>query len=130
MLAARFMICQSTLRWLVSAFAARRRKDGTGKMDKGQGCSPCELGAAVPSFLPNPSRILLAAMDNWALGSRASTEEKRAVLQSLVGALSEEGVACAPRVESIPYLILQEDPPANPYAAASRDAPPLAELLM
>lgn len=99
-------------------------------MDKGQGSSPCGPGAAVPSFLPNPSRVLLAAMDTWALGSRASTEEKRAVLLALVSALGEEAVACTPRVESIPYLILQEDPPANPYAVAAGDAPPLAELLM
>ena len=83
----------------------------------------------LPSFLPNASRVLLAAFDKWHSSSKSSPEEKLAVLRALTASLKEEGEAAAPRVESIPYLIATEDPPAKWCASLPLNAPPLAELL-
>ena len=66
---------------------------------------------SLPTFLPNPSRVLLASFDAWASKSTDSSRDKMIALNALMRALKEAGSAASPRVESIPYLIATEDPP-------------------
>jgi len=84
----------------------------------------------LPSFLPNPPRILLAAFDKWLSEGQYSSEEKICVLRGLTAALQEEGCSAAPSMESIPYLLATEDPPAKWCAVLPASAPALASLMM
>lgn len=85
---------------------------------------------SLPTFLPNPSRVLLASFDAWASKSTDSSRDKMITLNALMRALKEAGSAASPRVESIPYLIATEDPPMKWCSSLPVSAPPLEELLL
>lgn len=55
--------------------------------------------------LPNAERILLRAFDEWQGGSPA---ERAVVLRALQSCCAELRNRSAPTLESIPYLLLQE----------------------
>ena len=89
------------------------------------------LAVPFPSFLPNPSRVLLASFDNWNCSSNcsATSDEKKAVLRSLKAAISEKRNAAAETLESIPVLIANSDPPSKLCGPLSSASPPLKDLL-
>ena len=60
----------------------------------------------LPSFLPNPPRILIAALDGWTkTRADASDAEKSAVLEALATTLKENPDRTSLRIESIPVLV-------------------------
>ena len=85
-------------------------------------------GEGLPTSLPNPSRILLVALDKWAGHAPATQKEKLAVLHGLQLAVRDESVATLARVESIPYLIAAEDPD-DARGPVLLPGPPLSDLL-
>ena len=82
----------------------------------------------LPSFLPNPSRVLLAAYDKWSVMEPQPTpDEKKIVLNSLKSVI-EEDCCASPCLESVPVLIAIEDPPAN--WCGPLNSPSLNDLMM
>lgn len=64
----------------------------------------------IPSFLPNPQRVAIAAFDKWCRSTTSTNEEKRAVVEALSVVFHEIHENCPYRIESIPMLIQLEDP--------------------
>ena len=67
--------------------------------------SPTRL--SFPCFLPNPSRILLGALDVWLQSSENTASDREAVVRALRDAVCD-GRECSVRFDSIPVLIQSE----------------------
>lgn len=87
------------------------------------------LTTPLPSFLPNPSRVLISAFDIWNSSSQHCQHEKAAVLRSLKIVIDEERNSNINNLVSIPVLIKTSDPPSNWCKNTLSRSPPLQQLL-
>lgn len=82
----------------------------------GRGRRGEEDGAALrtpfPSYLPNPGRILLGALDYWATtcAEEVTDDERTAAARALSAAIQAAGTAAQPRLEAIHLLVRAEQP--------------------